>query len=78
MTEAIKDHGTQPLDTLMIGLKLKGEDLVKRSSEQLTFKQVRKARMGQRVTPNIQQKILNALNRCVGEGKYSIADLFNY
>ena len=52
------------------------------STEQLTHKQVQKARKGRRVTINIQRKILNAIRK-VAEDKeldpnLTIADLFNY
>lgn len=73
-----KEYGLQPLDKLISDINLKNEDLVKRSTQQLTFKQVRKARLGQRITPNIQFKILKALNGCLGEEKYKVAELFNY
>jgi len=75
---ALKKLGKQPLDEVMTNLELKAEDLVKCSTEQLTFKQVKKAREGIRVTSNIRQKIRNALNGCVGEEKFTLKDLFSY
>jgi len=50
-----------PLDELMTGLGLSNADLVKASTEQLTFKMVQKARKGKTLTPNVQNKILAAL-----------------
>jgi hypothetical protein len=45
---------------------LSNADLVKASTEQLTFKQVQKARSGRPVTANIRQKILRAIDACGG------------
>ena len=52
----------QPLDEIMESLSLKNDDLVKASSEQLTHKQVQKARKGKPITSNIKGKIVRALN----------------
>jgi len=52
----------QPLDEIMEILLLKNDDLVKASSEQLTHKQVQKARKGKHITSNIKGKIVRALN----------------
>ncbi len=72
------DYGLQPLDTLMTTLNLKNTDLVRHSTEQLTHKQVAKARLGRPLTFNIKMKILNAFNAFAGENKYKPTDLFNY
>ena len=72
------DQAAQPLDEILKALNLRNEDLVKASTQQLTFKQVRKARAGKKVTPNIQEKIVHALNACVGETKYQLPELFTY
>ncbi len=66
-----------PLDTLLTTLNISNADLVKASTEQLSFKQVQKARRGKPVTPNIQGKILRALNAYVKGGSYALADLFD-
>lgn len=42
---------------------LTNADLVKASTQQLTFKMVQKGRKGRPLTPNVQKKILNALLR---------------
>ena len=68
----------QPLDDLMKSLSLKNNDLVQSSCEQLTCKQLQKARKGRRVTPNIKGKIVRALNAAVEKEKYLEKDLFNY
>jgi len=66
------------LDSVLISLSLKNDALVKASSEQLTFKQLQKARKGAHVTLNIKGKITRALNLCVGEERFTTKDLFNY
>ncbi len=65
-----------PLDGILIARGLDNKDLIKASTEQLTLKQVKKARAGRAITVNIQNKILRALNAC-GEFKYKIRELFN-
>ena len=45
----------------MTELGLSNADLVKASTEQLTFKMVQKARKGKPLTPNVQNKIVAAL-----------------
>ena len=87
-----RDLGTQPLDTLLDEMGLNNHELVSFSTDQLTHKQVQKARKGRRVTV----KILTALNLSLSrkapevsdaeEGadevvvpkRYVLTDLFNY
>lgn len=57
-----RDLGLQPLDALLDEIGLNNHQLVALSTEQLTHKQVQKARKGKRVSVNIQRKILRALN----------------
>ena len=73
-----EDRGIQPLDKILESRGLKNDALVAASGEQLTHKQVQKARKGRRVTPNIQAKIIRALNKAVEKGAYAAKDLFNY
>ncbi|HRQ90739.1 MAG TPA: hypothetical protein PLA50_18245 [Bacteroidia bacterium] len=79
-----RDLGPQPLDALLESLGLDNHALVSASTEQLTHKQVQKARKGRYVTLNIQRKVLKALQAAVpkGEGEeprqFKIEDLFNY
>lgn len=77
-----RQMGTQPLDAILTEKGLSNKDLVAASTDQLTHKQVQKSRKGRRVTANIQQKILVALNAIESgeEGKpgYQLTDLFNY
>ena len=69
--------GIQPLDEILKTLEFSNSDLVEASSEQLTHKQVQKCRQGRRVTKNIQNKVLNALNH-LSDKTYSTGDLFTY
>lgn len=69
--------GPQPLAKLMAEHGFKPNDLVSNSTEQLTHKMISKAVKGRRLTPNIQRKVLNALNKAAGK-QYQLKDLFNY
>ena len=62
---------------LMAERGLKPHDLVEASAEQITHKMVSKACKGRRLTPNVQGKVLRALNIVTGES-YTLTDLFNY
>ncbi len=78
MTNNIEnDLGLQPIAGLMTEYGLKPNDLVRNSTERLTYKMVSRAVKGRRLTPNVQRKILNALNKAVGK-EYELNDLFNY
>ncbi|MCK5179183.1 MAG: hypothetical protein KAR32_06600 [Candidatus Omnitrophica bacterium] len=72
-----QDHAVGPLDQMMESRGLKNDDLVSASTEQLTYKQVQKARKGRRVTSNIQGKIVRAINAAVENGTYTQKDLFD-
>ena len=72
-----RDLGEQPLARIMAERGLKSHDLVAASTEQITHKMVARACKGRRLTPNVQGKILHALNAATG-GNYSPGDLFNY
>lgn len=52
-------------DELMSELGLSNADLVNASTEQLTFKMVQKARKGKPLTPNVQNKIIAALETLI-------------
>ena len=64
----IRDLGPQPLDVILDEIGLSNHQLVALSTEQLTHKQVQKARKGRRISVNIQRKILKALNAFSGPG----------
>jgi hypothetical protein len=76
-SEVGRDLGEQPIAKIMIQLGLKPNDLVSNSTEQITHKMVARAAKGRRLTPNIRQKILNALNKATGK-KFEMKQLFNY
>ena len=71
------DLGPQPVAKLMAEHGFKPNSLVSNSTEQLTHKMVSRAAKGRRLTPNIQRKVLNALNKAAG-AQYLLKDLFNY
>lgn len=82
------DLGDQPLDNMMEGWQLENHDLVEVSTEQLTHKQVQRARKGRRLTLKMMQKVTRAFNvsiwhRLTDEQKeayyeYMHRDLFSY
>ena len=75
--EIERNLGEQPVGRIMAERGLKPHDLVLASSEQITHKMISRAVKGRRLTPNVQMKILNALNGATGLN-YSLQDLFNY
>ncbi len=92
MEEAVtggeREHGLQPVDRLMNQWKLDNHDLVIISTEQLTHKQVQRARQGRQLTLKMMQKVTRALNvaiwtRLTNDEKeqyfeYMHKHLFNY
>jgi len=72
------EKGVQPLDGILSLMGLKNGELVSSSSEQLTHKMVARGRKGRKLTPNVQHKILNALNAAQTQKVFSLKDLFNY
>lgn len=75
--ESAFDLGEQPIAGIMARHGLKSHDLVAVSTEQITHKMISRAINGRRLTPNVQNKILNALNKAA-KNKYALKDLFNY
>jgi len=75
--ELERNLGEQPLSRIMADHGLKARDLVANSTQQITHKMVSRARKGRRLTPNLQSKIRDALNKATGR-KYSLAELFAY
>ncbi len=73
-----RELGIQPLDAVMTRLQISNADLVRISTEQLSFKMVHKARKGRRLTPNLQKKILRAVLAARPEQPLQLPDLFNY
>ncbi len=56
------NHGTQRIDAIMTTWELDNHQLVEVSIEQLTHKQVQKARTGRQLTLKMMQKVARALN----------------
>lgn len=78
MTDKIKrDLGEQPIGKTMMTHGLEPHDLVENSTEQITYKMISRAIKGRRLTPNVQCKILSALNKAAKKN-YTLKDLFNY
>jgi len=75
--EIDRDLGEQPIAKIMALHELKAHDLVAYSTEQITHKMVNRAVKGRRLTPAVQSKILNALNKA-SKKDYLLKDLFNY
>ena len=73
-----RDLGSQPLQTLLIRLKLTNHDLVQVSTKQLSYKTVAKGCKGRKLTLHSQNKILAALHTLRPEEKISLKDIFNY
>lgn len=73
------DVGVQPLDEIMTRRELNNHDLVAAVRPGfLTHKQVQKARKGRRLTANMQDKVLEALNACAAPESYAFTQVFNY
>lgn len=65
MNEDARDLGAQPVDGMVDAWGLSNHDLVDASPEQLTHKQVQRARKGRLLTLAMMQKITRALNIAV-------------
>jgi len=78
MTDNIKRSlGEQPITKIMHKHGLKARDIVAVSTEQITYKMIARAAKGRRLTPNVQLKIFNAVNKAAASS-YVLKDLFNY
>jgi hypothetical protein len=75
--EMERDLGEQPIAALLVKHDLKPSDLVAASTEQLTHKMVSRAIKGRRLTPNVQGKVLRALNTAADQA-YPLTALFTY
>ncbi len=83
-----RDMGAQPFDRLMEAWGLTNTDLVKTSPEQLTHKQVRRARSGRQLTLKMMMKVNRTFNVAIwfrlDDGQkerfmeYGHKDLFTY
>lgn len=69
--------GEQPIAKIMASHGLQAGDLVKSSTEQITYKMVSRAVKGRRLTSPVKMKIVSALN-AAAKKDYRPEDLFNY
>lgn len=65
MQEPTRDHGPQPLDSLLTRWGITNHQLVEESVEQLNHKQVQRARKGRQLTLRLMQKIARTLNDAI-------------
>lgn len=72
-----RDFGEQPIARIMAADGLSPHDIVAASTKQMTHKMISRAAKGRRLTPPVQFKILNALNKATGKN-YSLNGFFNY
>lgn len=82
------DLGTQPLDQLLTDWGLTNHEMVEVSTEQLTHKQVQRARKGRRLTLKMMMKVTRAFNVTIWHSlndeekeayfEYGWKHLFNY
>ncbi|MBB5351954.1 hypothetical protein HNR46_002193 [Haloferula luteola] len=87
-SDAIREKGPQPVEALMEAWGLSNHDMVDASPEQLTHKQVQRARKGRVLTLAMMQKVTRTLNIAVWYRlkkeereqyyEYLHRDLFNY
>ena len=71
--------GVQPLDAIMNEKEIRNHDLVAAVPPgSITHKQVQKARKGRRLTTNMQDKILEALNAYLAPEACEFKEIFNY
>jgi hypothetical protein len=72
--------GVQPLDEIMQERGLKNHDLVTAAPPGfINHKQIQKARKGRRLTPRMQEKVLEALNAALdSDDAFSFEEIFNY
>ena len=75
--EIERNLGEQPIAKILEEKGLKAHDLVTASPVPMTHKMVARACKGRRLTPNVQNKVMEALNAATGES-YTLADLFTY
>ena len=62
MSEDEREYGPQPLIAVMERWHLENHDLVEASPEQLTHKQVQRARSGRKLTLKMMMKMARSLN----------------
>ena len=77
MKHETNEYGSQPIHLLMLAHSLENRDVVAKGDAAVTFKVIKKARNGRRLTLRMQEKVLAAVNGCL-DIPVTRADLFNY
>jgi hypothetical protein len=88
MSDDEREFGPQPLISIMERWRLENHDLVEASPEQLTHKQVQRAKSGRKLTLKMMMKVARSLNIAIwnrlkaGEKErfveYLHKDIFSY
>ncbi len=88
MSEEEREFGPQPLVAVMKRWGVESHDLVEASDEQLTYKQVQRARSGRKLTLKMMMKVARTLNLAIWKGldaakreqfiEYLHKDVFSY
>jgi hypothetical protein len=65
MSEEERDFGPQPLIAVIERWGLQSHDLVEASDEQLTYKQVQRAKSGRKLTLKMTMKVARSLNLAI-------------
>ncbi|MEO5916929.1 MAG: hypothetical protein ABIS50_22060 [Luteolibacter sp.] len=65
MSEEEREFGPQPLIAMMEMWGLESHDLVDASDEQLTYKQVQRAKSGRKLTLKMMMKVARTLNLAI-------------
>lgn len=63
--EEEREFGAQPLAAMMERWSLESHDLVEASDEQLTYKQVQRAKSGRKLTLKMMMKVARTLNLAI-------------
>ena len=71
------EFGPQPIHLVMLAHSLENREVVAKGDSAVTFKVVKKARNGRKLTMRMQQKVLTAVNACL-DTPVTRTDLFNY
>jgi len=77
-----RNLGVQPFDAVMQKHGFTNTDLTDTAEIQLTHKAVQRARIGRRLTPYLQRRIVETLNKTLKARKlperYEVGQLFTY
>ena len=77
MSHDTLEFGPQPIHLVMLAHSLENRDVVAKGDSAVTFKVMKKARNGRKLTMRMQQKVLAAVNACL-DTPVARTDLFTY